>query len=279
MLTPILFLSAIISTAWCCPKHDNYQSHPHLGRRQVRIDVGREPKDWKYDVSADWATIRPEYHLCQSGTHQSPINIAVNEVAQHHRPNFEGYRNEPLPGNFFNWQFAPAFTLHHPEHDLKSLPHFTFDDQEVFLKGWHIHAPSEHLIDGRRSRAEIHMVHVTEEDEEAAVIGIRIGVAPPEDPTESAFIKQLGPMIHYNDTSQVEGLQVNVRLAIEEVGGLEEFWTYKGSLTTPPCSEGLRWFVPRQELLVSEAQMVEILAVSRFSHRITQEVWLHDINL
>lgn len=123
------------------------------------------------------------------------------------------------------------------------------------------------------------MVHVTEEDEEAAVIGIRVGVAPPGTPTESAFIKQLGPLIHYNDTSQIEGLQVNVRLAIEEVGGLEEFWTYKGSLTTPPCSEGLRWFVPKQELLVSEAQMVEILAASRFSHRVTQEVWLHDINL
>lgn len=59
MLTSILFLSAIISTAWGCPKHDNYQSHPHLGRRQVRIDVGREPKDWNYDVSADWATIKP----------------------------------------------------------------------------------------------------------------------------------------------------------------------------------------------------------------------------
>ncbi|KIW16874.1 hypothetical protein PV08_04064 [Exophiala spinifera] len=279
MLTSILFLSAIVSTAWSCPKHDNYQSHPHLGRRQVRIDVGREPKDWNYDVSADWATIKPEYSLCQSGTHQSPINIVGQELATLHKPEFEGYKNEPLPGNFANWQFAPSFTLHHPEGEITGLPNFKFDDQEVFLIGWHIHAPSEHLIDGVRSRAEIHMVHVNEEDEEAAVIGIRVGVAPPEAPTESAFFKQLGPLIHFNDTSQIEGLQVNVRLAIDEVGGLEEYWTYKGSLTTPPCSEGLRWFVPKQELLVSEGQMVEILAASRFSHRVTQEVWLHDINL
>lgn len=162
---------------------------------------------------------------------------------------------------------------------MTHLPSMKFDDREVFLSGWHIHSPSEHLVDGRRSRAEIHMVHVTEEDEEAAVIGIRIGVAPRDTPTESAFIKQLGPMVHFNDTSQVEGLQVNVRLAIDEVGGLQEFWTYQGSLTTPPCSEGLRWFIPKHELLVSEAQMVEILAASRFSHRVTQEVWLHDVNL
>jgi carbonic anhydrase len=122
-------------------------------------------------------------------------------------------------------------------------------------------------------------VHVNEHDEEAAVIGIRINVAPPGSGHESAFVNQLGPFIHYNDTSQLEGLQVNLRTAIDEVGGLSEFWTYKGSLTTPPCSEGLRWFIPKQELLVSEHQMVQILAASRFSHRVPQEVWLHDINL
>jgi carbonic anhydrase len=216
-----------------------------------------------------------EYVLCQTGTHQSPINIAQQELSTLHTPNFEGYANTAIPGNFANWQFAPSWTPHHPEGDVKGLPSFTFDGQEVFNIGWHIHAPSEHLVDGVRSRAEIHMVHVTAEEHEAAVIGIRVGVGP----TESAFIKQLGPMIHYNDTSQIEGLQVNLRLAIDEVGGVQEFWTYKGSLTTPPCSEGLRWFVPKQELMVSEAQMVEILAASRFSHRVTQPVWLHDINL
>ena len=42
------------------------------------------------------------------------------------------------------------------------------------------------------------------------------------------------------------------RVVADEVGGVEEFWTYKGSLTTPPCSEGLRWFLPKQELIVSE---------------------------
>ncbi|KEF61706.1 uncharacterized protein A1O9_03275 [Exophiala aquamarina CBS 119918] len=275
----ILLISAFLSTAWCCPKHDNYQSHPHLGRRQVRVDNGREPKDWNYDHSADWATIRPEYALCQSGTHQSPINLPGAAPSTLHIPDFSGYKNEAIPGNFFNWQFAPAWTPHHPEGQVEGLPHFKFDDQEVFNIGWHIHAPSEHLVDGHRSRAEFHFVHVNAHDEEAAVIGIRIGVAPPGSGHESAFVKQLGPMIHFNDTSQLEGLNVNMRMAIDEVGGLSEFWTYKGSLTTPPCSEGLRWFIPKQELLVSEHQMVMILAASRFSHRVPQEVWLHDINL
>lgn len=216
-----------------------------------------------------------DYHLCQSGTHQSPINIATPELSVHHKPSFEGYQDASLPGNFFNWQFAPAWTPQHPEDDVTGLPSMKFDDQEAFLIGWHMHVPSEHLINGKRSRAEIHLVHADEHDEEVAVVGIRVAVGDHESP----FFKQLGPLIHYNDTAQLQGLQVNMRLAIDEVGGVEEFWTYQGSLTTPPCSEGLRWFLPKQELIVSEAQMVEILAASRFSHRVTQEVWLHDINL
>jgi carbonic anhydrase len=214
---------------------------------------------------------------------QSPINIPASPLSVLHTPTFEGYSKGPLPGNFFNWQFSIAWTPSHAEGVVEGLPSMKFDDQEVFMTGWHIHMPSEHLIDGKRSRGEIHLVHVTKEDKEAAVIGIRLAVGPTG--TESSFIKQLqtaGPMIHFNDTSQLQGVNVDMKLAIDEVSGgaagIGEFWTYKGSLTTPPCSEGLRWFLPKQELMVSEAQMVEILAASRFSHRIEQNIWLHAVN-
>lgn len=52
-----------------------------------------------------------------------------------------------------------------------------------------------------------------------------------------------------------------------------EFWTYKGSLTSPPCTEGIRWFVARNVLFVSVEQMQAILAVSTYSARVEQEVW------
>ena len=75
------------------------------------------------------------------------------------------------------------------------------------------------------------MIHVTEDEHGAVVIGICLAVGE----QESAFVKQSWLMIHYNDTTQIEGLNVNMRLAIDEIGGLEEFRTYKCSLTTPPC--------------------------------------------
>lgn len=53
----------------------------------------------------------------------------------------------------------------------------------------------------------------------------------------------------------------------------------RGSLTSPPCTEGLRWFVARNIMFVSDEQMQAILRVSTYSARAEQEVWRHDINV
>ena len=55
--------------------------------------------------------------------------------------------------------------------------------------------------------------------------------------------------------------------------------TDRGSLTSPPCTEGLRWFVARNIMFVSDEQMQAILRVSTYSARSEQEVWRHDINV
>jgi carbonic anhydrase len=52
-----------------------------------------------------------------------------------------------------------------------------------------------------------------------------------------------------------------------------------GSLTSPPCTEGIRFFVARNILFVGNAQMQDILNVSTYSARAEQEVWLHQINV
>ena len=154
-----------------------------------------------------------------------------------------------------------------------------FDDQTVFLKGWHIHFPSEHLVDGVRSRAEMHLVHVDAAGEPKSVVGVRIEPSSNVD-AGSAYLDELPEnLIHFNDTSEIEGIMTNPMSIIDEVDGLSSFWTYQGSLTTPPCSEGLRWFIPKQPLMVSEAQMVKLLGSAKFSHRVEQTVWLHQINV
>jgi len=71
---------------------------------------------------------------------------------------------------------------------------------------------------------------------------------------------------------------MDVAQALREVNMFNEFWTYRGSLTSPPCTEGIRFFVARNVLFTSVDQMREVLRVSTYSARAEQEVWMHQIN-
>lgn len=108
-----------------------------------------------------------------------------------------------------------------------------------------------------------------------AVVAIRL------DPGREAspFFAQYPAAIHFNDTTAIQNLDVDPYVAIREVNDFEEFWTYKGSLTSPPCKEGVQWFLARTVLFTSVAQMQDLLRASTFSARSEQEVWLHEVNV
>lgn len=275
-LCKLFLLLVAANQTLSCTGHDNQQRYTHLGRRQlITTPRERRPTDWSYETSFNWGSVNTDYYLCQNGTQQSPIDLRVNQgFSQNHQPSFAGYTGN-VTGTFFNWGYGPAFTLDHAEHEYTTLPRMSFDGETVYLSSWHLHAPGEHSVDGDRSKSELHMVHVNEEGEEAAVLGIRIdpGASP------SPFFSQLPPLIGFNEKTQSEGVEINPRLALEEVDLLNEFWTYQGSLTTPPCREGIRWFVARTVLFTSVEQMQQILGASTYSARVLQEVWLHEINV
>ncbi|KAJ0160334.1 Alpha carbonic anhydrase 4 [Colletotrichum tanaceti] len=114
-------------------------------------------------------------------------------------------------------------------------PSATFDNTTVYLKGWHIHSPADHSVNGDRSKAELHLVHVDEEGREKAVMAIRL------DPgnANKTFFDQLPPMIGLNQTGLQEAIEINIQPALDSVLRFNEFWTYRGSLTSPPCRKGI----------------------------------------
>lgn len=214
-----------------------------------------------------------DYAFCQTGTQQSPIQLLLSQgLSVNHRPCFD--YPESVSGKFYNWGYGPAFALDHPEGSYTGLPKLKFDDETYYLSGWHTHAPAEHIVQGERSKAELHMVHVDDSGRPQAVVGIRI------DPGNkaSAFFSQLPPLIRWNETELHVETETDPRLALSEVH-FSEFWTYRGSLTTPPCTEGLRWFVARDVLFTNVEQVQNLLGASTYSSRVEQEVWLHQINV
>ncbi|WQF80885.1 Putative alpha carbonic anhydrase domain, carbonic anhydrase, alpha-class [Colletotrichum destructivum] len=263
---------ALASGAVACPGHENHISEG-LGKRVVVSGPAPPPTDWAYEASFNWGRINPNYTLCQTGTQQSPIALSLNHgLSLNHIVTFD--YPEKTKGNFYNWNFGPAFTVSHPDGVWTENPSASFDNTTVYLKGWHIHSPADHSVNGDRSKAELHLVHVDEEGHEKAVMAIRL------DPGNSnnTFFDQLPPMIGFNQTGSQEEIEINIQLALDSVLRFNEFWTYQGSLTSPPCREGIRWFVARQVLFTGVEQMRNILGASTYSARAEQEVWQHRIN-
>ena len=212
--------------------------------------------------------------MCHTGAHQVPIDLSLaNSPALSHKPTFD--YSGTWEGNFYNWGFGPAFTISHEEGNYTGNPSLKFDNITVYLTGWHIHTPAEHTVAAHRAKAELHLVHADAEGNPAAVVGIRLepGIS------NSTFFEQLPtPMVHWNETETEEPLELNMESVLEEVGRVDEYWTYDGSLTTPPCSEGIRWFMARRNLFTGLDQMRSILKASRFGARIQQQIWMHNVN-
>ncbi|KAF3933728.1 Nectarin-2 [Dactylella cylindrospora] len=261
----------LFSEALGCPEHN----HNKLRKRAGPTDV-----KWTYEASYDWGRLSDDFALCQIGTQQSPIPLQLSGgLSQSHHPTFN--YSTAVPGSLHNWGYGPAVTLSHPEGDYTTLPSFTFEEspgqlETVYLSGWHLHAPADHSVGGDKSKAELHYVHVNATGSPRAVLAFRI------DPgnTHSSFFSHLPPLVRFNDnrtTTEMEDF--NPTLALEEVNFFHEFWTYKGSLTSPPCTEGIRWWVARNILFVGVKQMQDILWNSVYSARAEQEVWLHQVNV
>lgn len=157
----------------------------------------------------------------------------------------------------------------------------------------------------------MHLVHVNNEGEEAAVVAIRLdpgtstmpffaqlpemipfvtgpGKSPDQEPNTNgrkrnrlADLFNLKPNTASEEQKKpdvVQDVQMDMGLVLDSVYRLNEFWTYKGSLTSPPCREGIRWFVARTIAFTAVDQMRAILGACTYSARAEQEVWLHEIN-
>lgn len=124
----------------------------------------------------------------------------------------------------------------------------TADGVRYDLKDIHFHSPSEHTINGRRAALETHFVHQSAKGDYLYVAVLsQVGVADP----------MLAPVWTYLPTDQtaaaaIPDLLINAR---DLMLTSEEFFVYSGSLTVPPCTEGVTWMVFSAPLSVSPEQV------------------------
>jgi carbonic anhydrase len=194
---------------------------------------------WHYDGHAGpehWADLSPAFAACRDGRRQSPIDIVV--------PATHGL----TPSLSMRFPSASLRIAHH-EHlaDGTNNGHtiqITYDDGDTLMLGttvyelvqYHFHGPSEHTISGRRYPMEMHLVHRSREGR-LAVVAVLIDLGRHNtafDPVWTRLPTSVGVERHYE----------HVRVDIDAL--LPVAWTsyrYEGSLTTPPCTEGVSWIV------------------------------------
>ena len=200
-----------------------------------------------------WGQLNPEYRLCSAGIHQSPIDL-VNPTPVE------------LPPLVFNYQPVPL-NIHNTGHTIQvTYPKGSWieiDGTKYHLLQFHFHAPSEHTVAGHLYDMEMHLVH----ESENGVLAV-IGVLIKSGSINTAFI----PFWHYLPSASGESEQINevILNAFDLLPSTKHTYRYNGSLTTPPCSEGVKWFVLTTPIEMSQSQIAAFKAIMSGNNRPVQ---------
>ncbi len=191
---------------------------------------------WSYSGDTNpthWSELSPDFAACELGREQSPIDI-TDAVQGNPAPIVFNYSPTPLvifnTGRTIQVNYAPGSTV-------------TLNGEEYTLLQFHFHTPSEHTIEGKASAMELHLVHRNATGKLAvASIMMKEGVANP-------LIEQIWQQIPAaGQTTTVKEQTIN---AANFLPKNKAYYSYSGSLTTPPCSESVKWNVLVEPITVS----------------------------
>ncbi|ORY67253.1 alpha carbonic anhydrase [Pseudomassariella vexata] len=303
MLSSILEL--LLVAASVTPALGFCGSHTHLQRRAEEGEaVPISTFGYIGDIGPhNWAALDAANSACATGTRQSPINmvegqfqiVAGTDVTLTIPDQTEGIEFENLGTTVEGVMEGSGATM-------------VLNGEEYELMQFHFHHPSEHLDNGTSIAMEMHMVFQTAE-EQLAVIGVYVdldtGVASAAapaakrrhpQPDHSLWKKQAEAVSQMQITAAADNGAVTSTMletlfqSVEEIATpgtkvttqplimselvetlkLGNFEAYSGSLTTPPCSEGVNWMVATQRVQISTASFERVRNVVKFNSRFTQ---------
>ncbi|XP_037423309.1 alpha carbonic anhydrase 7-like [Triticum dicoccoides] len=207
-----------------------------------------EEEEFSYSLDAEngpahWGDIKEEWSACGKGNMQSPIDLASPRVSL-----VRGL-------GYLNHSYAPAnATIVNRGHDI--MLKFEGDAGSVsiggtpyFLRQLHWHSPTEHSVNGRRYDMELHMFHESTEGK-AAVIGIFYEIG-----AHDAFLHKLEPYLEMIADRKDREEKMGMMDPRGARGKASVYYRYLGSLTTPPCSEGVIWTIVKRVRTVSRHQL------------------------
>jgi len=195
---------------------------------------------WDYEGAGapdNWAKLDPKNQVCATGQRQSPIDIK------------DGIKVdlEPIKFNYRPSTFRIVDNGHTVQVSVGDSS-ITLTGKTYELVQFHFHRPSEEKVNGQRFDMVAHLVHKSD-DGQLAVVAVLL-----ERGNENPFIQTLWNNLPLEKNSEVSPPDLVIDPSTL-LPGNRSYYTYMGSLTTPPCSEGVLWLVMKQPASVSGDQI------------------------
>lgn len=201
---------------------------------------GPQEGHWSYsgDVGPQaWGGMRPEFSACGNGERQSPIDIRDGLAVD----------LEPVRFRYQASSFAVIDNGHTVRVNLAPGNSIEVGGRRYELQQFHFHRPSEERIDGRQFELSVHLVHKDTEGR-LAVVAVLLGKGAAQ-PVVQTVLNNLPLEKHQEQRARV---QIDPAELLPED---RRYYTYMGSLTTPPCTEGVQWVVMRQPVAAAPEQI------------------------
>lgn len=210
----------------------------------LHAEASNKAPQWSYSGATGaehWGDLSPDFATCKTGKNQSPINID-NTVVEADLTPIQFKYNMLTADKIVN-------TGHSIQVNMWSGGSITVDDQIFDLKQFHFHTPSENTINGRNAPLEAHFVHLNKAGEIAVVAML---FEPGASDRTLANLIQSMPLA----SGQANKLASHALKNMEGEFKSSDYFRFNGSLTTPPCTEGVRWIVMRKPMTISDSQLL-----------------------
>lgn len=210
--------------------------------------------EWTYDDDytgqEDWGSL-PGYGLCRSGLRQSPIVISFTKEIQDVRPLNFTYK----AGQALSKRSNKSFII-----DTRKSGFVRADNTVYWLKTIELHSPSEHMVRETYYPLEIHLVHESSKGKKLIIaVFAKIGTANP---------------IIENIIAAKTVFPLDVTHLLPKA---RAYYGYTGSLTHPPCTEGVEWRILKTPIELSKAQLSAITKVVGRNARLPQPLYMREI--
>jgi len=200
---------------------------------------------WSYtgeEAPANWGSLSPEFQTCTSGVNQSPIDLK----------SFIDSNLTKIPFAYNTTSTEILNNGHTVQVNIAKGSIIKVDSIEFELKQFHFHTPSENNINGKSFPLEAHFVHASK-DGKLAVVALMF-----KEGKENKILNQF-----WNKMPMKSGDKS--KLIVEKLETLlpknKDYYRFNGSLTTPPCTEGVRWIVLKEATTLSKAQIEKFAKV------------------